>query len=66
MRLFTSLLVFACLCLSSMAQAAIPADLLKPLSGDDPDARVAAVAQIAALATPDAARVLQALQDGAV
>ena len=66
MRLFTSLLVFACLCLSSMAQATIPPELLKPLSGDDPDARVAAVAQIAALATPEAAKVLQALQDDAL
>ena len=66
MRLFTSLLVFACLCLSSMAQAAISPDLLKPLAGDDPEARVVAVAQIAALATPEAARVLQALQDDAL
>ncbi len=66
MQLLLKLLVFACLCLSSMAQAAIPPDLLKPLAGDDPDARVAAVAQIAALATPEAARVLQALQDDAL
>jgi len=66
MQLLFKLLVFACLCLSSMAQAAIPPDLLKPLSGDDPDARVAAVARIAALGTPEAARVLQALQDDAL
>ena len=66
MQLLFKLLILACLCLSSMAQAAIPADLLKPLAGEDPDARVAAVAQIAALATPDAARVLQALQDDAL
>ncbi|MGK5079236.1 urea ABC transporter permease subunit UrtB [Janthinobacterium sp. HLX7-2] len=66
MRLFTSLLAVACLCLSSLAQAVIPAGLLTPLAGDDPEARVAAVAQIAALATPDAARLLQALQDEAV
>lgn len=63
MQLLPKLLVLACLSLSSMAQAAIPPELLKPLSGDDPDTRVAAVAQIAALATPEAARVLQALQD---
>ena len=63
MQLLFKLLVLACLCLSSMAHAAIPADLLKPLSGDDPDTRIAAVAQIAALATPEAAKVLQALQD---
>ena len=63
MQLLFKLLVLACLFLASMAQAAVPADLLKPLAGDDPDARVAAVAQIAALATPEAGRVLQALQD---
>lgn len=66
MRLFTSLLVFACLCLSSMAQAAIDPSLLKPLAADDSDAKVAAVDQIAALATPEAAKVLQALQDDAL
>ncbi|MEG1053854.1 MAG: urea ABC transporter permease subunit UrtB, partial [Janthinobacterium sp.] len=66
MQILPKLLVLACLFLASMAQAAIPADLLKPLAGDDPDARVAAVAQIAALATPEAARVLQALQDDAL
>ena len=66
MRFIPKLLVLACLCLSSMTQAAIPPELLKPLSGDDPDSRLAAVAQIAALATPEAARVLQALQDDAL
>ena len=66
MQLLPKLLVLACLLLSSLAQAAIPSDLLKPLAGDDPDARVAAVARIAALATPEAARVLQALQDDAL
>ena len=66
MQLLFKLLVLACLCLSSMTQAAIPPELLKPLSGDDPEARVVAVAQIAALATPEAARVLQALQDDAL
>ncbi|MGK5027658.1 urea ABC transporter permease subunit UrtB [Janthinobacterium sp. RB2R34] len=62
MQLLPKLLVFACLIFSSLAQAAIDPALLKPLSGDDPEARVAAVGQIAALATPEAARVLQALQ----
>ena len=63
MRFIPKLLVLACLLFCPLAQAAIPVDLLKPLSGDDPDTRVVAVAQIAALATPEAARVLQALQD---
>lgn len=42
--------------------ATIDAALLKPLTGDEPDARIAAVAQIAALASPAAQRVLLALQ----
>ncbi|MEG2030736.1 MAG: urea ABC transporter permease subunit UrtB, partial [Janthinobacterium sp.] len=66
MQLLPKLLVLACLLLSSLAQAAIAPDLLKPLAGDDPDTRVAAVARIAALATPEAARVLRALQDGSL
>lgn len=61
MRLLQRILLLLCL-LPSLAQAAIDSSLLKPLSGDDPEARVAAVGQIAALATPEAARVLQALQ----
>ena len=65
MRLLRRILLLLCL-LPLSAQAAISPDLLKPLSGDDPDARVAAVAQIAALATPEAARVLQALQNDAL
>src|SRR5450830_2146458 len=63
MQLIPKLLVVVCLFLSSLAQAAISPELLKPLAADDSDARVAAVAQIAALATPEAAKVLQALQD---
>lgn len=62
MRLISKWLVLACLCLSSLAQAAIDPGLLKPLTGDDPDARIAAVSGLAALATPEAMRVLQALQ----
>src|SRR5476649_379911 len=62
MRLFSPLLALACLCLSSLAQAAIDPGLLKPLTGDDPDARIAAVSGIAALATPEAMNLLQALQ----
>ena len=48
MRFIPKLLVLACLLFCPLAQAAIPPDLLKPLSGDDPDTRVSAVAQIAA------------------
>ena len=65
MRLPSRILLLCCL-LPALAQAAIDAALLKPLAGDDPEARVAAVAQLAALATPEAARVLQALQDEAL
>ncbi len=42
---------------------AIDAGMLKPLTGDDPDARIAAVGQIAALATPSALKVLSALKN---
>ncbi|MDB5906944.1 MAG: urea transporter permease [Massilia sp.] len=48
---------------AATAQAAIDAALLKPLAGDDPDARIAAVARIAVLADVDAFKVLQALKD---
>ncbi|KAB8045203.1 urea ABC transporter permease subunit UrtB [Janthinobacterium aquaticum] len=65
MRLTSRILLLLCL-LPALAQAAIDAALLKPLAGDDPEARVAAVGQLAALATPEAARVLQALQDEAL
>jgi urea transport system permease protein len=50
------------LCLQAvLAQAAIAPELLQPLAGDDPDARIAAVAAIAALGNADARQVLQAL-----
>ena len=62
MQLLPKLLVLACLLFSSLAQAAVDPALLKPLAGDDPEARLAAVGQLAALATPEAARVLLALQ----
>lgn len=52
------------LCLHAWpAQAAIDAALLAPLAGDDPDARVEAVARIAVLANDDARKVLQALKN---
>jgi urea transport system permease protein len=66
MRLLTRLqraaLVFGLLTILS-ARAAIDPALLKPLAGDDADARIAAVAQIAALGNDDALKVLQAIQD---
>jgi urea transport system permease protein len=61
------LLAGIALCLAAGAgQAAIAPALLRPLAGDDPDARVAAVAAIGALGTPEAAAVLRALRDDAL
>jgi urea transport system permease protein len=58
------LILAGCLCLHSMlAFAAIDAALLAPLGGDDPDARILAVGNIAALANDDAAKVLKALKN---
>src|SRR5690606_541381 len=37
--------------------------LVRPLGGEDPDARVEAVAKLGALATPDALRILEALNE---
>jgi urea transport system permease protein len=51
------------LALPVLGQAAIDPALLAPLAGDDPDARVEAVARIAAGADPQARTVLQALLD---
>jgi len=56
------LLLALLLCINALAHAAIDPAILAPLAGDDPDARVAAVARIAVLANDDAHRVLQALQ----
>jgi len=56
------LLLTALFCLQALAaHAAIDPALLKPLAGDDPDARIEAVGRIAALANADALKVLQAL-----
>lgn len=54
------------LCLPALAHAALDPALLQPLAGDDPDARVAAVARIAATGGSDARQVLQALRDDAL
>ncbi|MFC7287370.1 urea ABC transporter permease subunit UrtB [Herminiimonas glaciei] len=48
------------------AYAAIDPALLKPLAGDDPDARIAAVSEIAALANEDAQKILQAINNDAL
>src|ERR1035437_6511076 len=45
------------------AHAAIDAALLKPLAGDDPDARIEAVNKIAALANDAAFKILSALKN---
>ncbi|WP_151446050.1 urea ABC transporter permease subunit UrtB [Lacisediminimonas profundi] len=53
----------ALLACAALAHAAIDPALLKPLAGDDPDARVEAIGKIAALANEDALKVLNALKD---
>jgi len=60
------LFLIACLCLARAGHAGITPDLLTPLAGDDPDARVQAIANIGALASDDASRFLTALQNGDV
>ncbi|MGV7206737.1 urea ABC transporter permease subunit UrtB [Oxalobacteraceae bacterium A2-2] len=52
--------------MAGAAQAAIDRSLLAPLAGDDPDARVAAIAHIGALANEDASRLLNAIKNEAV
>ena len=52
--------------LAGAAQAALAPAMLQPLAGDDPDARVAAVAAIGALGTPEAVAVLRALKEDAL
>jgi len=64
---FRYLLAALVLCLTVLAaHAAVDPALLKPLAGDDADARIEAVARIAALGSDDARKVLQALQDEAL
>jgi len=63
-----TLLLAAMLWLPAAAQTAptatvIAPALLLPLGGDDPEARVEAVAALGALGTPEAAALLRALQD---
>ena len=61
---FIRLLAALALCLPALVQASIDPALLKPLAGDDADARVEAVARIAATGSGEARQVLQALLDG--
>lgn len=64
---FAKLIVVGCLAAQALiANAAIDPALLKPLAGDDPDARVDAVNQIAALANDDALRLLSAIKNETV
>ena len=64
MKLIKNLFVIGCLCAQALAaHAAIDPTLLKPLAGDDPDARIEAVNQIALLANEDAFKVLSALKN---
>jgi len=64
MRPLKKLFIAACLCFQAVAaHAAIDPALLKPLAGDDSDARIEAVNRIAALANDDALRVLKSLRD---
>ncbi|HYC43747.1 MAG TPA: urea ABC transporter permease subunit UrtB [Noviherbaspirillum sp.] len=63
MTLFRQLLVIGLLCAQSLAHAAISDELLTPLAGDDPDARIESVNKIAALANEDAFRLLNALKN---
>ena len=67
MKISRKILLIAGLCLHiGLAHAKIDPALLKPLAGDDPDARIAAVNQIAALANDDALKILNALNTDAL
>lgn len=71
MRLFPRILALGMLSVwlytqAISAYAAIDPALLKPLAGDDPDARIAAVSEIAALANADAQKILQAINNDAL
>ena len=64
MTYLKKLLLIACLCLQPwLASAMVPAALLQPLVDGDSDERVEAIGKMAALGTPNAIRVLKALQE---
>ncbi len=48
------------------ARAALDANIVTPLAGDDSDAKVATIARLGVLASPDAIALLKALRDEAV
>lgn len=61
-KFLARLLAMGWLCAQTItAHAAIDPALLRPLAGDDPDARIAAVARIAALANAEAQQLLNAI-----
>ena len=64
--MLSKLFLMCCLCLAGAAQATIAPALLAPLTGNDPDARVEAIARIGALANDDATRLLTALKNDAL
>src|SRR5450830_589551 len=64
-KIIAAALLTSWLCMHA-AQAAVDPALLKPLAGDDPDARIAAVTQIAALANADAQKILNAINNDAL
>lgn len=63
MKIFKFSILTVLFCLSCAAQAAIDVKLLQGLSSDDPDTRIAAVTEIAALANDDSSKVLNALKN---
>ncbi|MGV8891372.1 MAG: urea ABC transporter permease subunit UrtB [Burkholderiaceae bacterium] len=67
MSLIKNLFLLAFMCMQTLvAHAAIDAAILTPLAGNDADARIEAVGNIAALANDDAKKVLQALMNDAL
>ncbi len=62
-RIIACALLYAC---AGLAHAVIDPALLRPLAGDDPEARIEAVGKIAALANDDARKVLSALKEDAL
>lgn len=62
MKIFQFSILTVLFCMSCAAQAAIDAKLLQGLNSDDPDTRIAAVTEIAALANDDSSKVLNALK----
>ena len=63
--LFNALVVLL-LVASQSAQAAIDSSIVKQLASDDSDQKVAAIAELGVLATPDAVALLKALRDETV